>query len=222
MYIPKLFHETRWPEIRRVIEENGFATIVTCDGGVPVATHAPLRLIESPDGSIKLEGHVSVANPQWRLFEQAAHTLAIFTGPHSYISPRWYDHLNVPTWNYIAVHVYGTPRLVGDPAKAREMLRGLVNQYEGSYPGENRYRVEDLPSDFLAGQMKGIVCFEIAIDDIQASFKLSQNRNQASYENVVAELQRSDDARAQKVAEIMAERRCIKSQRLTNCLTKED
>jgi transcriptional regulator len=217
MYIPKLFHETRWPEIKRVIEENGFATIVSCDGGVPVATHAPLRLIESSDGSKKLEGHVSVANLQWRLFEQAVRTLAIFTGPHSYVSPRWYDHLNVPTWNYIAVHVYGTPRLMGEPAEVREVLKGLVNQYEGSYQGENRYTVEGLPSDFLAGQMKGIVCFEIAIDDVRASFKLSQNRNQASYENVIAELQKGD-AQAQKVAEVMAERRCVKREDFTNCV----
>ncbi len=223
MYIPKLFHETRWPEIKRVIKENGFATIVACDAGVPVATHAPLRLIESPDGSKKLEGHVSIANPQWRLFERAERTLAIFTGPHSYVSPRWYDHLNVPTWNYIAVHVYGRPRLINDSAELREILKELVNQYEGGYRGENRYTVEDLPSDFLEGQMKGIVGFEIVIDDIQASFKLSQNRNDASYENVVAELRKSDDAHAQKVGEIMAERRHAKAcPGLTNYLVKEE
>ena len=207
MYIPKLFHETRWSEIKRVIEENGFATVITCDAGTPVATHAPLHLIELTDGTTKLQGHISIANPQWRLFEQAGRTLAIFTGPHSYISPRWYDHVNVPTWNYIAVHVYGKPRVIRDPAEVQEMLEGLVNQYEGSYRGENQYTVEGLPSDFLAGQIKGIVCFEIAVDDIQASFKLSQNRNEVSYENVVAELRKSEDTQARKVAEIMAERR---------------
>jgi transcriptional regulator len=207
MYIPKLFHETRWPEIKRVIEENGFATVISCDSGTPVATHAPLRLIESADGATKLQGHVSIANPQWRLFEQAGRTLAIFTGPHSYISPRWYDHVNVPTWNYIAVHAYGKPRVVSDPAEVREMLQGLVNQYEGSYQGENRYTIEGLPPDFLAGQMKGIVGFEIAVDDIQASFKLSQNRNETSYENVVGELSKSHDAQVRKVAEIMSKRR---------------
>jgi len=222
MYIPRLFHESSWPEIKRVIEENSFATVVSCDAGVPSATHVPLRLIESVDGTAKLQGHMSRANQHWRLFEYERHesenlqskglqnerrTLVIFTGPDSYVSPRWYDHVNVPTWNYIAVHVYGKPRLVTDAAEMHELMKGLVDRYEGQTEGDKRYTVEGLPADFLESQMKGIVGFEISVEEVQASFKLSQNRDQKNYENVIAELRKSDEQKAQKVAEIMSTRR---------------
>ncbi len=217
MYIPKLFHETSWPAIRQVIEENSFATIVTCNAGLPTATHAPLRLVEAADGAARLQGHVSKANPHWQLFEDDERSLVIFAGPSSYVSPRWYDHVNVPTWNYIAIHVYGKARLVTSPEEMRELMKGLVDRYEG--PEEagshaavhaeagSRYTLEGLPADFLESQMKGIVGFEILIDEIQASFKLSQNRDQKNYENVIAELQKKDDQNAHRVAEVMSNRR---------------
>lgn len=215
MYIPKLFHETNWPAIRQVIEENGFATIVSCRDGLPTATHAPLRLVEASDGSTKLQGHMSKANQHWQLFvrgqEQGERLLAIFAGPHSYISPRWYDHVNVPTWNYIAVHVYGKPRIVTEPAELHALMKDLVDRYEGHVEAPSRYTVDGLPPDFLASQIKGIVGFEIAVDEVQASFKLSQNRDQKNYENVIAELRKSDNQESQKVAEIMANRPRTKS-----------
>jgi transcriptional regulator len=232
MYIPRLFHESNWPEIKKVIEENSFATVISCSAGEPAATHVPLRLIESADGTAKLQGHVSKANPHWRLFEQEGRTLAIFTGPHAYVSPRWYDHVNVPTWNYVAVHVYGKARVVKDAAEMREMVKGLVDRYEGRHEGRHeeqtegqseggatsqpddktnteatrRYTLEGLPHDFLQSQMKGIVGFEISIDEVQASFKLSQNRDQKNYENVIAELRKRDDEKSQKVADLMSKR----------------
>jgi transcriptional regulator len=222
MYIPKLFHESSWPEIRRVIVENSFATVVSCNVGVPTATHVPLRLVESVDGTAKLQGHMSRANQHWRLFEHEGleneglqneqRALVIFMGADAYVSPRWYDHVNVPTWNYIAVHVYGKPRLVTDAGEMRELMKGLVDRYEGNIEGDTtadkRYTLEGLPPDFLASQMKGIVGFEISVDDVQASFKLSQNRDQKNYENVIAELRKSDDQQAQRVAGVMSNRRC--------------
>jgi transcriptional regulator len=211
MYIPKLFHETRWPEIRQVIEGNSFAAVVTCNQGVPTATHVPLRLVESADGTAKLQGHMARANQHWKLLERDERSLVIFTGPDSYISPRWYDHVNVPTWNYVAVHVYGKPRLVTDNAEAHELIKGLVDRYEGSIEEDRRYTVDGLPADFLESQMRGIVAFEILVDEIQASFKLSQNRDQKNYENVIAELRKSDNQKSQNVAEIMSNRRCPNS-----------
>jgi transcriptional regulator len=216
MYIPKLFHETSWPAIRQVIEENSFATIVTCNAGLPTATHAPLRLVEAADGTARLQGHVSKANPHWQLFEDDERSLVIFAGPNSYVSPRWYDHVNVPTWNYIAIHVYGTPRVVTSSEEMRALMKGLVDRYEGTRAGPkaaghaeagSRYTLEGLPPDFLESQMKGIVGFEILIDEIQASFKLSQNRDQKNYENVIAELRKTDDQNARRVAEVMSNRR---------------
>jgi transcriptional regulator len=207
MYIPKLFDEKSWPEIKQVIEQNSFATIVSSDAGVPVATHAPLCLVESPDRGPALQGHFAKANPHWRLLEQDQKSLVIFSGPNAYVSPRWYDHVNVPTWNYIAVHVYGKPRLVTAPEEMRELLKRLVDRYEGQADAASRYAVERLPEDFLESQMKGIVGFEISVDEVQASFKLSQNRDQKNHDNVVAELRKSEDQKAQNVAQIMANRR---------------
>jgi len=210
MYIPKLFHEGNWPAIKQVIEENSFATVVSCSAGLPTATHVPLRLVESADGAAKLQGHMSKANQHWQLFQHDERSLVIFTGPNSYVSPRWYDHINVPTWNYVAVHVYGKPRLVAAPDELHELMKGLVDRYEGNTAADIRYTLEGLPPDFLESQMKGIVAFEIQVDEVQASFKLSQNRDQKNYDNVIDELRRSDDQKARNVAEIMSARRCPK------------
>ncbi len=210
MYIPRLFHESSWPEIRAVIEGNSFATVVTCDAGVPSATHVPLRLVESANGTATLQGHMSRANPHWRLFEHEGRSLVIFAGPHAYVSPRWYDQVNVPTWNYVAVHVYGKARVVNGTDEMHELMKGLVDRYEGHGDVDSRYTVEGLPEGYLETQMKGIVGFEISIDEVQASFKLSQNRDQKDYENVIVELNKSDDQQAQNIAQIMSKRRCPK------------
>lgn len=207
MYIPKHFQESNWPEMRQIIEENSFATVVSCSAGLPTATHVPLRLVESAGGKAKLQGHMSRANPHWRLLEDEKQCLVIFAGPDSYVSPRWYDHVNVPTWNYIAVHVYGKPRLVTDAEEMHELMKGLVDRYEGDTATSTRYTLEGLPADFLDAEMKGIVCFEISVDEVQASFKLSQNRDAKNYEKVIAELRKSADQKAQRVAQIMLNRR---------------
>jgi len=207
MYIPKLFQESNWPEIRRVIEENSFATIVSCNAGLPTATHVPLRLVESADGKAKLQGHMAKANQHWRLFEQGQRCLVIFVGPDSYVSPRWYDHVNVPTWNYIAVHVYGKPRLVTGAEEMHDLMKKLVDRYEGDTAADTRYTLEGLPADFLDAEMNGIVCFEISIDEVQASFKLSQNRDDKNHENVIAELRKSADQKAHSIAQFMSSRR---------------
>lgn len=209
MYIPKLFHEGSWLEIKHIIEQNSFATVVTCSEGRPTATHVPLRFVEH-GGKGKLQGHMAKANPHWRILEQEQQSLAIFAGPNSYVSPRWYDHVNVPTWNYVAVHIYGKARLITDEQELHALMKGLVDRYEGDpmtpIEPDKRYTVEGLPPDFLESQMKGIVGFEISVDEVQASFKLSQNRDQKNYENVVAELRKSGDQQSQSVAQIMVER----------------
>jgi transcriptional regulator len=204
MYIPKHFQENSWPEIRKVIDDHSFATVISCNAGVPVATHAPVRLIELASGKFVVQGHLARGNPQWRILENEAKTLVIFSGPHSYISPRWYKQVNVPTWNYIAVHVYGKPRLVTDADELRELLKGLVNRYEGHVEAERRYTIEGLPPNYLEAQMRGIVGFEISVDEVQASFKLSQNRTQEDHDNVIIELRKSDDPDAQRIAQAMS------------------
>lgn len=207
MYVPKLFQETNWSEIKRVIDQNSFATVVSCGAEGPVATHLPLRLVESGPEKWSLQGHVSRANQHWRLFGRDERSLAMFTGPNAYVSPRWYDHVNVPTWNYVAVHVYGKARVVDDPAELRTLMEGLVDRYEGHVEPAERYTVEKLPPDYLASQMKGIVGFEISVDEVQASFKLSQNRDEKNHSSVIGELRKSEDQGALGVAQEMVCRR---------------
>lgn len=204
MYVPKLFQQKDWQEIKQVIEQNGFAMMISCGDAGPVATHLPLRLVESRPEQWVLQGHLARANPHWRLFEHENRSLAIFSGPHAYVSPRWYDHINVPTWNYVAVHIYGRTRIVDDPAELHWLMKGLVDRYEGHVAEPARYSIEKLPADFLASQMNGIVGFEMSVDEVQASFKLSQNRNEASHTNVVAELSKSEDQSARDVARMMS------------------
>jgi len=163
--------------------------------------------VESGPEKWTLQGHVSRANQHWRLFEREERSLAIFAGPDAYVSPRWYDHVNVPTWNYVAVHVYGKTRVVNDPAELQALLKRLVDRYEGHVETPERYTIEKLPPDYLASQMKGIVGFEISVDEVQASFKLSQNRDEHNYSNVIGELQKSEDQAARGVAQEMLCRR---------------
>jgi transcriptional regulator len=204
MYVPKLFQEKDWQNIRPIIEKHPFATLVTCASEGPTATHVPLRLVESSPGKWVLQGHLARANPHWRQFEEQKNSLAIFAGPHSYVSPRWYDHVNVPTWNYIAVHIYGRVRIVEDADELQSLMKGLVDQYEGHVAEPARYSLEKLPAEYVQKQMNGIVGFEISVDDVQVSLKLSQNRNEADYANVVAELSKSVDPDARALAEIMS------------------
>ncbi|MFZ0803695.1 MAG: FMN-binding negative transcriptional regulator [Terriglobales bacterium] len=207
MYVPKPFQEKDWQEIKRVIDQNSFATVVSCSAGIPVATHVPLRLVESGAEKWSLQGHVSRANQHWHLFERNERSLAIFAGPQAYVSPRWYDHVNVPTWNYVAVHVYGKTKVVQDPAELRTLMEGLVDRYEGHVEAPERYTIEKLPPDYLESQMNGIVGFEIAVEEVQASFKLSQNRDEKNYSNVIRELSKSEDQATRGVAQEMLCRR---------------
>ena len=220
MYIPKHFQENDWLEIRKLIEHNSLATVVSCEAGIPVATHVPLRLVELSPGKFILQGHFARNNPHWRVLELAekeekasaekalgAKTLVIFSGPDCYISPRWYESTNVPTWNYMSVHIYGKPRLLLDAGELHQMMKGLVDQYEGGVDEAERYRMENLPAEYLENQLRAIVGFEISVDEVKCSFKLSQNRNQRDHENVVKELTKSDNADERAIANAMTAQR---------------
>src|SRR6266487_3531020 len=111
MYMPERFREDDLPTLHALMRDYSFATLVTQHEGVPFASHLPLMLAadEGPYGA--LFGHMAQANPQWRDFDASQDVLVIFQGPHTYVSPSWYeeDPTNVPTWNYAAVHAYGSP-----------------------------------------------------------------------------------------------------------------
>jgi transcriptional regulator len=170
MYIPSSFAERDPAALRTLIADRGFATLVTSDAaGVPLGSHLPLLHVDDGSPHGRLIGHMARANPQWRQFEREA--LAVFTGPHAYVSPTWYagpDH--VPTWNYAAVHAYGVAQPVGD-ARALEILEQLVAHYEPT-----PWKVADLPAAKISQLVAAIVAFELPIARLEGKWKVGQNR----------------------------------------------
>ncbi len=197
MYIPKLYREEDREKILEFLKQNNFPALVTHDGEKPIATHLPVEIIESDDGTLTILGHMSRANPQWRSFG-AQEVLLIFQGAHTYISPRWYDHVNVPTWNYMMVHVYGKVRLV-EGKQLYSLLSRLVKNHEEPAA----YSLESLPQDFVQKEMNGVVGFAVDVTRIDAGYKLSQNRNEGDHENILRELEGRGDENSAAVAKSM-------------------
>jgi len=190
MYIPRRYEEKDTEKIYSFIKENSFGILISVTEGTPAGTHIPLLLEKDAEGNDILMGHISKGNEQKYALTDGAKVLVIFPGPHAYISPRWYTQMNVPTWNYISVHVYGTVKIVeGEALKAA--LTRLVNTYEQPQP--HPVTLEEIPEKTFFENFRGIVGFEIKIEDIQAAYKLSQNRDEKSYHSVIDHLEEGDD-----------------------------
>jgi len=199
MYIPEQYKNENLPEIKDFLRHNSFGILVNQTDGKLWATHIPLELEVNEDGKDVLYGHVSKENPQWKSFTSDHKILAIFHGPHAYISSSWYDHENVPTWNYIAVHIYGKVKILEGEAVVT-LLKKLVDKYEAN--SENPVRVEELSKKTML-QTRGIVAFEIAIEEIHSVKKMSQNRDDKNYENIISELEKTGKPADAEVAAIM-------------------
>mgnify|MGYP000967749814 FL=1 len=184
------------------MRQNEFVVLVTYDGEKPTASHLLVEIFEEGE-KLFINGHMSRANPLWKTFEKNAEVLTIFHGPHTYISPTWYNHVNVPTWNYQAVHVYGKLRIVEDYDEAYQILKRLTDRHETA----SHYKLETLPQDFVAKEIKGIVAFQIEVTKIEANYKLSQNRNDEDYQNIVERLEEREDEMSHEVAEAMKSNR---------------
>jgi transcriptional regulator len=202
MYIPKLYREEDRVKILDFIQQNDFATLITYDGQKPVASHLLMGIIEEGE-TLFVNGHMSRANPHWKTFENNPEVLVIFQGPHTYISPTWYNHVNVPTWNYQSVHVYGRPRVITDYDEVYEILNGLIHRYESN----SHYRLQSLPKDFVEKEIKGIVAFQLEVTRIEANYKLSQNRKDEDYANIIVKLDERSDDLSHGVAEAMRDNR---------------
>ncbi len=205
MYVPKHFKEEDKTEIEELVREFGFATLVSIKDGLPWATHVPLELSINETGEWFLYGHISKANPQWKNFETAGDVLAIFMGPHTYVSPSWYNHRNVPTWNYRAAHLYGKASILTGN-KLEDMLRKIMKRYEEAH-AEKPLAYDEIPTDLREGDLRGLVGFEIKVERIEAASKLSQNRDAESYQNVIDELKKSDMYDAARIAEEMEKKK---------------
>lgn len=199
MYTPEVYKNENQEDIHAFLRKNSFGILINQTEGKLTATHIPLELDSDKNGNLILHGHISKENPQWKAFSENDEILAVFSGPHSYISSSWYDHENVPTWNYIAVHVYGKIKIIEGEAVVAS-LKKLVNKYE--LASENPVRVEKLSQKTMM-QTRGIVAFEIEITSIQATKKLSQNRDDKNYKNIINELEKTDKNDSISIAKAM-------------------
>jgi len=210
VYVPDLFALTDRDEIRAVMRDYAFALLVTAvDGAPPQATHLPFVYAadQGPNGT--LIAHMARANPHWRDLERlrasGGEALVIFQGPHAYVSPRWYGAGNaVPTWNYLAVHAYGTPRLFEDAARVRGLLSHLTETYESG--ADEPWRLAAQDDSYVRTMMRGIVAFEIPISRLEAKAKLSQNKTPEDRRGVIVALAARADPLGRDVAERMRRR----------------
>ncbi len=196
MYIADQYQNTDPKDIQAFIAQYSFGILVNQTEGKLWATHIPLEMDFNESGQQVLQGHISKENPQWKGFAENDQVLAIFSGPHAYISSSWYDFENVPTWNYSAVHVYGKVRIIEGDALVAHLAK-LVDKYEATQ--EKPVSVAGFSKKTMM-QTRGIVGFEIAIDDIQAVRKLSQNRDEKNFNTIISELEKTGNPDAVAVA----------------------
>jgi len=202
MYIPNHYKNENLEEVKNFLIENSFGILINQTNGKLTGTHIPMELDKDENGDDVLVGHISKANPQWESFNKNEEILAIFNGPHAYISSSWYEKENVPTWNYIAVHIYGEIKIIeGD--ELLDSLKKLVDKYEMN--SENPVSIERMSSKTLK-QINGIVGFSIKINKIQAAYKLSQSRSNYDYHNIVDKLENNNNSISKEVAKEMKTR----------------
>ena len=199
MYIPEFNRLKDTAAALRFMRANPFAIVVSSGDGTPFATHIPVLVSESA-GGILLRGHVARANPHWKMLEQERVTLAIFHGPHAYISPSLYgSRESVPTWNYAAVHAYGHARVFHEAEPLTDVLLGTIGQFDQSYLDQWR----GLNEKYRAKMLAEIVGFEIPVERMEAKFKLSQNRPKGDQARVIQSLESSADSAISGVAMLM-------------------
>ena len=199
MYIPEFNKLDDTATALGFMRANPFAIVVSASEGSPFATHIPVIATEAAAG-ILLRGHVARANPQWKMLEQERETMVIFHGPHAYISPSLYEsRQSVPTWNYAAVHACGRARIFEEPEPLTEVLLETIAVFEQAYLDQWR----ELNENYRAKMLGQIVGFEIAVERLEAKFKLSQNRPRGDQARIIQSLESSDDTAISAVARLM-------------------
>ncbi|PRX40466.1 PaiB family negative transcriptional regulator [Planifilum fimeticola] len=199
MYIPKPFAMNDRESIVRFIRENSFGILFSQGNGRAAATHLPFLFKEREGRLGTLYGHMARANPQWKSIDREV--LVVFPGPHAYISPAWYGEENtVPTWNYVAVHVYGTFRIIEDEETMKRLLRETIHFYESER--EDPWQT-DPNREFFKNLMKATVGFCIEITEIQGKWKLNQNHPIERRKRVIEGLKREDRYDSGQIARLM-------------------
>jgi transcriptional regulator len=199
MYIPASFQMSDASELHGFVRTHSFAMLVTHGKGGMTATHLPMLLDADAGPHGMILGHMARANPQWRDVEGEA--LAIFPGPHAYVSPTWYESPGtVPTWNYVAVHAYGAFRLVEDRDGLHDILTRTTSVYERRMPEPWSYDVADPDLDKM---LMAIVGFQIEISRLEGKAKLNQNHTEERRRKVIRALEAQTDDDSQAIARLM-------------------
>jgi transcriptional regulator len=202
MYIPSYFKETDFPTLLSFMQQNSFCTLCTAGEGGPIATHLPF-VVEERGSRVFLTSHMAKPNEQGKALEAGAHLLIIFQGPHAYVSPSNYElKQNVPTWNYIAVHAYGTAKMISSPNEVIAVLEKTIGTYEEAFMSQWK----TLTDEYKFAMIKGITAFEIEVTKLEGKFKLSQNKTLKERENIIHSFEKSEDEATRKVAEEMKKR----------------
>jgi transcriptional regulator len=208
MYVPANFKQDQVPVLHKAIRGSGLATLVTSGADGLIASHVPMLLDAEPGPYGTLRGHVARANPHWRSVAPGGEALAMFMGPDAYITPSWYETKRqtgkvVPTWNYVAIHAYGPVEFFDDPDRLLAIVTELTRTHEGKRAAP--WAVSDAPSDFVRGQLKGIVGFALPITRLEGKWKMSQNRPAEDRAGVIEGLAREGGPAEQEVSRIVRE-----------------
>jgi len=199
MYIPPHFKQTDRAAMIAFMQRYSFGTLVTAADNCPTATHLPFIVLDDGEHLV-LRAHFAKANPQSRQIAAAQTCLVLFSEPHAYISPQLYESpINVPTWNYIAVHAYGKAQLIADEVAATALLEQTINYYEAQY----MVQWDSLPQDYKDRLLKGIVAFEIVVTELQGKQKLSQNKSDTDRQRITDSLAQSPHSYEQDLANYM-------------------
>lgn len=200
MYTPASFRQENPDELFGLIEHHSFAVLVAEQQGELVASHLPL-LVDRAAGPLgQLQGHMARANSQWRELN-GREVLAIFSGPHAYVSPTWYGAAPmVPTWNYLALHVTGRFELMEEDGAVLEVLQRMASKYEAAQPRPWSF---DKDNDYERKLLKGIVGFRIAISRIEGKWKLGQNHSAEVRRSAAEQLLEQRDVDAQAIGRLM-------------------
>jgi transcriptional regulator len=201
MYIPAFNRVEDGDKIDELINRYGFATLVTHKDGALLASHLPMLLEKAEGGERVLRSHMARANRQWQHFTSEGEVLCIFSGPHAYISPSWYEMQHtVPTWNYAAVHVYGRARIIDDSLALRKIVFDTTAEYESIMP---RPWQIPLSEDETNEMLKAVVGFTIEVDRVEAKFKLGQNRSAEDQQGMLRGLLASPDSASQELGKFI-------------------
>ena len=202
MYKRPYFSETNDQKVFAFMQEHNFVIVTAMGSDGPVATHVPV-LVSRNEMGLLLEGHIMKNTDHHKAFVDNPHVLAIFAGPHCYVSASWYvDKKMASTWNYMTVHARGILEFL-DEEQSKEILKKLTSHYE---PPQSEASFEQLPAAYVDKMAKAIIGFKIPITSLDHVFKLSQNRDLISQKSIIEQLGRQGDAGALLIAAEMEKR----------------